>query len=660
MKILSHLLLAILFAMPVLGQDNADIKFGNITPKDFVIARSPVIDSNTNAVILSEIGSTDFIGNRYHWFSFVYKKHVRIKILNEKALDISTVKIRLYGKGDEKDQLSDLKATTYSIENGEIKAKELNQSDIFEDRLNTFVSETKFTLPSVKAGSIIEYSYSITSYRYASIPTWFFQHNRYPCLYSEYKVVFPMALRFVTVRYGLDSFFLNKTSDIKNNHYYMGDLSVVSNDRMDVWVMRDVPAFGSEAFINSPIDYLDKIEFVLAQTYNGEDLRDRGTTWETVTERLLNAEYFGLAIDYDHAGNLSTIADRVTSHSTNREDWARQLYAYVRDNFTCIPDNEIYLADDLYTINKKKKGNVADINLLLTALLRAKGISADPVILSTREYGKNSADYPLLGKMNYVICMATIASDTVYLDASRPNLGFGKLSIDCYNGHARIISRNGASVYFSPEKIREQKSTSVIIFRDHEGNLGASVNTTAGDFGSEELRREIEIKGQKEYLDNVKSGFTSEISIANVAIDSLRNVEAPATVHVDLKIPVSGDVMYFNPVIESDYSKNPFESAQRKYPVTLPLPIDEIYSLSMEIPEDCVVDEIPKSARVAFNGDEGFFEYLVQKEEGRIQLRTRLKLNEIVFPAEDYNSLRDFFAFVIKKNNEQIVFKRKK
>jgi len=76
--------------------------------------------------------------------------------------------------------------------------------------------------------------------------------------------------------------------------------------------------------------------------------------------------------------------------------------------------------------------------------------------------------------------------------------------------------------------------------------------------------------------------------------------------------------------------------------------------------EGYTVDEIPKSARVAFNGDEGFFEYLIQKEESRIQVRSHIKLNETVFPAEDYNSLRDFFAFVIKKYSEQIVFKRKK
>jgi hypothetical protein len=658
-KILSKLLPAILFSIPVFGQDKIDLRFGNISPNDFALETSPVIDSNTNAVILSESGSTNFIGNENHWFSYVYKKQVRIKIINDKALDVATVKIYLYGRGDKKDKLTDLKATTYTMEDSKIVTTKLSQTDIFEDKLSGNTSITKFTLPSAKAGSIIEYSYTITSYRYPDIPTWFFQH-RYPCLYSEYKVIFPAALRFVTVRYGMDPFLTNKSSTVKNNHYYMADLTLTSNDIMDLWAMKEIPAFKPESFINSPVDYLDKIEFVLAQTYNGEDIRDHGTTWESVTNGLLSEEDFGMAIDKDNSSNLFNTADKVTSHSINLAESAHQLFYYVRDNFACIPDDDIFLGDDLYTVNKKKKGSVADLNMLLIALLRQKGIPADPVILSTRDYGKNFADYPRLDKMNYVICMIRLGSDTVFLDASRPDLAFGNLSLECYNGHARLISTNGKSIYFLPEKIKEQKSTGVIIVNDQGGNLEGTVNTTVGFFGSEEIRQEIKSSGREKYFDHIKSGFTNEFSISNMKVDSLQSPEFPTTLHFNIKFPVSGDIIYFDPVVGSDYSKNPFDAVERKYPVTLPYPIDKIYLLSMEIPNGYTVDELPKSARVSYNGDEGFFEYLIQKEDNRIQFRSRIKLNETGFSAEDYTSLRDFFAFVIKKYAEQIVFKRKK
>jgi hypothetical protein len=63
---------------------------------------------------------------------------------------------------------------------------------------------------------------------------------------------------------------------------------------------------------------------------------------------------------------------------------------------------------------------------------------------------------------------------------------------------------------------------------------------------------------------------------------------------------------------------------------------------------------------VLFNEDEGFFEYLMVKDNLNIQFRSRIKLKKANFKQEDYAVLRDFFGFIVKKQNEQIVFKKKK
>ena len=106
------------------------------------------------------------------------------------------------------------------------------------------------------------------------------------------------------------------------------------------------------------------------------------------------------------------------------------------------------------------------------------------------------------------------------------------------------------------------------------------------------------------------------------------------------------------------YTINPFKAMERHYPVEMPYKIDETYVLNMDIPVGYQVDEMPKSARVKYNENEGIFEYLIQKGETNIQMRTRLKFNKAFFPTEEYSNLRDFFAFVVKKESEQIVFKK--
>jgi hypothetical protein len=61
-----------------------------------------------------------------------------------------------------------------------------------------------------------------------------------------------------------------------------------------------------------------------------------------------------------------------------------------------------------------------------------------------------------------------------------------------------------------------------------------------------------------------------------------------------------------------------------------------------------------------FNTDEGYYEYIIQRDENNIQMRSRIKLLKANFKPEDYSVLRDFFAYVVKKQSEQFVFKKKK
>jgi hypothetical protein len=78
----------------------------------------------------------------------------------------------------------------------------------------------------------------------------------------------------------------------------------------------------------------------------------------------------------------------------------------------------------------------------------------------------------------------------------------------------------------------------------------------------------------------------------------------------------------------------------------------------MQVPAGYIVDELPKSARISLNGDQGTFQYLIQHTGDNIQLMCRLKLNQTTFEPADYETLRNFYAFIVEKQSEQIVFKK--
>lgn len=106
------------------------------------------------------------------------------------------------------------------------------------------------------------------------------------------------------------------------------------------------------------------------------------------------------------------------------------------------------------------------------------------------------------------------------------------------------------------------------------------------------------------------------------------------------------------------YKTNPFTALTRNYPVEMPFKLDELIVLNMEVPAGYKVDELPKSVKLSLNDTEGMFEYIVTSDGKMIQLKCSIQLNKANFEPEDYETLRDFFAYIVKKESEQFVFKK--
>jgi len=175
------------------------------------------------------------------------------------------------------------------------------------------------------------------------------------------------------------------------------------------------------------------------------------------------------------------------------------------------------------------------------------------------------------------------------------------------------------------------------------------------------IREKIKDKSEKDFFKTIQTAYPAETEVLNTSVDSLKLMDEPVGVNYDLRIKndTSEDIIYFNPMLAEGYKENPFHAADRKYPVEMHSAFDNVYIFNMEIPAGYVIEELPKSARVALNGTDGMFEYLVASQGNTIQLRARVRMDRAYFPPEDYPGLRDFFAYIVKKESEQIVLKKK-
>ena len=646
------------------AQEKSPVKFGKISPEEFDLSKYNV-DTSASAVVISDVGSSKFEGNSKGWFTLVFKHQLRIKIINKNGFDAANVEIPLYSNGTDEEVLDNLKAYTYNLENGQVVTTQLSSDAIFKNKLSRNRVNRKFTFPSVKAGSIIEYSYTILSDFLFNLQPWSFQ-GEYPRIWSEYNVSIPEFFSYVTLGQGYHPYFIkdrsqsNQTFSVRVPGGTSSDnvFSLPANLTNYRWVIKNVPALKQEEFTSTLKNHVTRLEFQLAQ-YRFPDMpvKDIMGTWQTVSAKMLESEDFGAALNKNNNW-LDDEMKTIIGNATDPLEKAKRIYSFVRDNFNCTDYSDVTLNKPLKTIFKLKNGSVSDINLLLIAMLHHQNIQADPVILSTRSHGFANI-YPLMNKFNYVIAEVNIGDKIIYLDASRSLLGFGYLPSYCYNGSARKISSETNLIDLPADSLHEKKLTTVFIFCDEKGNVDGTFKSTPGYYESLEIREKIKDKGEKDFFKKIKTDYNSSIEILEPGIDSLKITEQRLAIHYDFKInDMSESLIYFNPMMGEGLKNNLFKSAERKYPVEMPYTFDETYIFTMQIPKNYSVEEIPKSARVSLNNGDGSFEYLIEKSEDQIQLRSRIIMNRANFAAEDYNSLRDFFGYVVKKHSEQIVLKK--
>jgi hypothetical protein len=668
-------LFVMLIAISQAGRSQAtgNFTFSDITADD-LSRKVYSIDSTAAAVMLGESGSTGVAGNNDGGFSLQFKVRRRIHILKKSAYDYATVSVDLYTNGESTEKLDDLKAVTYNLEGGKVVESKLNvRSGVFSEKVNKNIIRKKFALPNVREGSIIEYEYTHTSDFLFKLPAWYFQ-GEIPGLWSEYKASLPQFLDYVMLQQGSLPYAIESNTEKQGSYMlqitkevYKGQMErerydltcMVANFR---WVMKDIPAFHEEAFTSSPQNHISKLQFQLSGMKEPLPVKSILASWPEFTSDFLKETDF--INEVEKSGDWWPAEMKEVLKGTSSEtDIAKAIYNYVWKRFTCTGDNYSGKRNPLKKIAEARTGNNIEINLLLAVMLRQAGLQADPVMLSTRSHGYSIESYPIYGQLNYLVCRVAADGDDWLLDASRPFLGFGKLSPECYNGQARVMNKNANLLHLNSSQLTETEHTMVTITRAGDGAAGwtGSITHRNGYYASGQIREKEKKEGAGAIQNELAAAFGEDIKIDSFRLDKLDQVEEPVLMNYQLKFLKAGqDIVYMNPVLISQFRQNPFKSAVRTYPVELPYKISQLYTFSMEIPEGYKLDEFPASALIRLNEkEEALFDYKSELKNGTLSVSCNLEVQRTNFSPEEYTGLRDFFAKIAAKLDEQIVLKKK-
>ncbi len=669
--------LILFFISSFLFAQKPPIKLGDVSKSDIEMkVYEP--DPSADAVVLCDYGYLTFKYNvqEGQWENSL-KRTCRIKILNDDGYKWATEKISLYDNNKTEQSISGIKGFSYNIENGKIQKTKLSKDNIFTEKSSKNYKQVKFTMPNVKEGSVIEYSYTIYSNYITTLEQWRFQRS-IPVKWSEYKVCIPEYLTYLKNAQGYGSFYKFETSTKSQSISWTstnrataslygstsGSISkgsVQYKDDVMHWIAKDLPALKDENFVGNYKNYLLSIDFQLShyKTFSKENHKIL-SDWSEVIDKFLHT-YDNFGPNVKKRSFYKDVTAKIISEYQDPVQRTVAVYNYVSQYMKWNKKYGYIPSENIKKSYQNRTGSCADINALLVSMLRAVEIDADPVIISTVENGLVHPIYPMLSKYNYLIVKASFVDKTVLLDATEKNIPFGLLPYRCLNilGYA-VSETNPGWVSLNPSKGREN-ATMCVFDLDEAGTLKGNITYKKGGYSAMDIRKKLNQVGEEKYVENLKS-TSVDWSIAEVNIDAPKEISQPIKEKLQLEIEnaaeVMGNMIYINPILCGKIEENPFKQDKRELPIEFIVPFKNNYMFNLVLPDGYVVDELPESINVSTPDKSAILKYVVRVTGNRIQLSHVWQVKKSYYTADKFGELKEFYALLVSKQNEQIVLKK--
>jgi hypothetical protein len=661
----------IMMIATIVNAQKAPMRYGKV---DAALVAMKVYEPDTtaHAVILGDYGVVEIKYDRFEGFQYTYTRHIRVKIFNRDAFDLADFSLPLAKSGIPEERLMKLQAVVFNMDDGKITKTQFKRKDAFVEEIGTRLKLVKFALPNVREGSVFDVEYAITSPFLFTLPDWYFQ-STYPTEFSELRLIIPEYYNYKPLVQGFVKLSLHEESlrtanfvaeweeQDRSGNVYKYSRKVDFMNQVIRFRINNVPAFTIEPFMNSAINYLTKVEHELVFYKPPFGVgKDYSSSWAKITNMLMESESFGK--QFQKSGFLSS---EVASIKANYETPIERIiaaHAVVQNTMEWNGFNSLYVKSSLRKAWNDKKGNAADINLMLVLLLKELDIEAHPVILSTRKNGMVNPAQIMISKYNYVIAYAEFEGKTILLDATNKRTPFFLLPERCINGQGRLIS--------------ETKGKFVKLDAIENNNRHANLDITVNPSGTINVKRVVQsdnyykldmlehlrtFNSEEEYMDKYEADNLG-ITLNSFTVENKDNWTDPliCTYEFDIKEldEAPKNILYINPFSVERIETNPFRIENRMYPVDFIYPRKRTYSITINIPEGYLVDELPRDSRTNLPNRGGSYSCFYKHIENQVILNVEIDIRKAMYLTDEYHTLKEFYGKIIEEQARQIVLKK--
>lgn len=643
-------------------------KFGKLEINDIV-----EVDTSSAATVVYKKQKSFYDYRMDDGFVLITEYERRVKINNNKGLDYANIEIDLYDESaKEKEIIQGIKGITYNLVNGKIEKTKLKNKEVFEEKYNKYWKKIKIVMPDVQKGSVVDVKYFTESPFVYKIKDVILQ-ERIPVKEFDYQITIPEYFTFdlyenVKSNYKIKLEVEEKRTkkDIKwkekvNQHggFVLQEFerTLDYKDKTIRFNEKNIPVFFEETFSMPLNNYVIKLAFDLESTKSFDDrVSNYATSWDLITKKIYESDSFGGELNKNNY--FKNDIDELITTNLSQTDKISLVFDFVKSKVKWNGFTGYFTDLGVKKAYKEGKGNVADINLMLIAALRYVGVSANPVLTSTKSNGE--AMFPTRQGFNYVVCGIEVNDNVLLLDATELNTSIDILPERVINWKGRIIREHGSSAWVNLFPKRNSVN-SVVIFAKLKENLEleGKARSQKSDYFAFNYRNQFRsVKNE----DIIKETFKNEVSIKNFKVANENQLGSPIKQTYDFVysdgIEQIGDDLYLSPKLFLTKENNIFSKNERKYPVDFMYPRTNKNIINLTIPKGYKIKSIPENVKVMMSDNLGEYSFLVKQHGNSVQISESFQINFPIIPVSYYEDLKLVYKKLIEKNAEKIVLEK--
>ena len=578
--------------------------------------------------------------------------YARIKILTEEGRKYADVEVP-FDKG--KESVHGIQARTIHPDGSIVKFDgTVYEKPIVQARGVKWLAKT-FTMPDVQVGSIIEYRYRHEFQSgYVFNSHWILSQD----LFTKDAKFSLDPYRAFELRYSWPVGLPTGTDRPKEEY---GKIRLES---------RNVPAFVTEEYMPPENQLKFRVDFIYISDFDPRPEKDPDVYWKKYGKKT-----YHIVDDFvDRRRAMTEAAAQIVGPGDSPDVKLHKIYertlqirnlSFERQKTQQEVDREnLKTAKNVEDLWKQGYGDGNQITWLFLALVRAAGIQADPVIVSTRDVRffdyriQNPAD------LNSNVVLVTLNGREMFLDPGTAFAPFGLLPWSETAVRGRRLDKDGGTWVQTPITAAEESRV------ERKGNLKLAANgTLEGKMtvtftGEEALWRRHEERneddaGRKQFLeDDIKGDIPSGIVVELVNRPDWNSASPALVAEYDLKIPgwasIAGQRAVMPVGLFGGQDKRTFLHQTREHPLYFAFRHQSADDVTIELPPNWQVSSSPQPTRE----NDKVLDYASSSEvrDGSLHLKRELTVAALLLETKYYGTVQNFFEIVRTGDEGQVVF----